>query len=523
MQSVQAATTPVAVPVPAAPMDAAAEHIRGSSLLLAGRFIAYGLEFAAQVLLVRYLSKSDFGAFSYALSIVVLLQSIAVLELPNTLARFIPIYRERKAYGAVAGAVTLAITAVAGLGGLIAAGLYVAAGQNVLKPTDDPRALMLLTALALVVPLEGVGALLTALFATLSGAAQIAFRQVLSPALKLGVILALMLSGADVVYLATGYVAVGAVSLLVSAWLLLRLLGAQSWVRELRPRQLAFPVREIFGFALPLLASTLVWLLMESSDALLLGYFQNTEAVASFRAVLPIPRVLVTLSLTFSVLYTPLASRLYAKGQHQELADLYRRSALWMTVLSFPIFALAFSFAQSTTAGLYGARYADSASIMALLSVGYYFFALTGFNGLTLKIYRRLRYAVAVDITAAVLNVVVNLALIPRWGALGAAVGTAGTMIVHNALKQYGLWRYLRVNLFQRRYLAIYGAVLLAALALLGLQSVLPPSLWIALPISAVASLLVLWVSRGSLDIAAVFPEVRQWPVVGGILGWWLG
>ena len=68
---------------------AAIQHMRGSSLLLVGRFFAYGLEFAAQVLLVRYLTKSDFGAFSYALSIVVLLEGIAVLELPNTLARLV--------------------------------------------------------------------------------------------------------------------------------------------------------------------------------------------------------------------------------------------------------------------------------------------------------------------------------------------------------------------------------------------------------------------------------------------------
>lgn len=506
----------------AAPSAATAEHLRGSSLLLAGRFLAYGLEFIAQVLLVRYLAKSDFGAFSYALSVVVVLKSIAILELPNTLARFLPLYRERRDYGSLMGSVALAVGAIAGVAGLLVAGTYLAVGPLGFKPTDDPQALLLLLALGLLVPLEGLDALATALLATLAGAAPIAFRQVLASALKLGVVLALLFAGADVYFLATGYVAVSALGLLVYAWSLLRTFRRQAWLPRWRPRQLSFPVREIFGFALPLLASTLVWVLMESADAILLGFFQNSEAVANFRAVLPLPRVLATLTLTFGVLYTPLAARLYARGEHEELADLYRRVALWMTVLSFPIFALTFAFARATTIGLYGARYADAAPIMALLALGYYCFALTGFNGLTLKIYRQLRFAVSVDIAAAVINLAVNLVLIPRWGAVGAAVGTGGTMVVHNLLKQYGLWRYLGINLFQRRYIRAYAGLLAVALALLGLQLALPASLWVALPLSAVASLLVLWLARASLALEAVFPELQRWPWAAAIARTWL-
>lgn len=494
-----------------------AEHIRGSSLLLAGRIAAYGLEFVAQVLLVRYLAKADFGAFSFALAVVVALKSIAVLELPNTLARFIPIYRERGSYAALMGSIALGVGTILSLGALMAAVVHVAS-QTGVRITDDPASLLLLSILVLLIPLEGLDALITTLFATFDGAKQIAFRQVLAPALKLGVVVVLMLLGADAEFLAAGYVGVAGLSLLIYGWMLVRLLAGQPWIEEWQPRRFDLPLREIFGFALPLLTSTLVWLLMESSDAVLLGIFQNTEAVASFRAVLPVPRVLTTLTLTFGVLYTPLASRLYAQFQHAELADLYRRTALWMTVLCFPIFALAFGFARSTTVGLYGDNYADSAPIMALLSLGYYFFAVTGFNGLTLKIYKKLRYAVGVDIAAAILNVIVNLILIPRWGAPGAAIGTAGTLIVHNALKQYGLWKYLRLNLFEARYVWTFAVIFLVGFVLLGLQALLPASLWLAIPISTVASLFVLAIAWKSLEIETMFPEIRRVPFAASLL-----
>jgi len=59
---------------------------------------------------------------------------------------------------------------------------------------------------------------------------------------------------------------------------------------------------------------------------------------------------------------------------------------------------------------------------MAMLAFGYYFNAATGQNGLTLKVLGKLRYIVTVDILAAVINLAFNLILIPRYGAIGAAV-----------------------------------------------------------------------------------------------------
>ena len=54
-------------------------QIRGSSLLLIGRSISLGINFLTQVLIVRALTKTDYGAFSYALSIVALGQMVITL------------------------------------------------------------------------------------------------------------------------------------------------------------------------------------------------------------------------------------------------------------------------------------------------------------------------------------------------------------------------------------------------------------------------------------------------------------
>ena len=72
-----------------------ARNIRGSSLLLAGRFISLGLNLLVQVLTVRYLTQGDYGAFSYALAATAMGSTLSMLGLEHATARFVAIYQER--------------------------------------------------------------------------------------------------------------------------------------------------------------------------------------------------------------------------------------------------------------------------------------------------------------------------------------------------------------------------------------------------------------------------------------------
>lgn len=519
MASIQSPVRDGPMPSRSTHRSTSAQQIRSSSFLLVGRVFALGLDFVSQILLVHYLTKADFGAFSYALATVMLFQRVAMFEMSTALSRFVPLYRERQQYGAVFGSIVLAIGLVTGLGVLMAVAISAGLTLLGLAPTEDPQALRLLLILAVLIPLQALDALFTSLFAIIDHSIAIFLRQsLLKPGLKVALVLILLAVGANVVFLAVGYLVISILALLVSIWMFWRALSGQEWLSRRHSRQFSYPTRELLGFATPLLSSTLVWLLMESSDALLLGYFRGAEAVADFRAVLPVAQLNMIVSWTFAVLYTPLAARSYARNDHHELSNLYWQTALWMAVLTCPLFILTVGFANAVVDGLYGAKYAASAPVMALLSLGYFVQTASGFNGLTLKVFKRLRYAVSIDIAAAVLNIGVNLLLIPQWGALGAAAGTAGTMIVHNLLKQVGLWKYTNIPLFRREYARPYAWLFGVPLAALVVQAMIPVGFWVALPAGAVASLLVVWNSRGRLQIEAMFPEVRDWPVVRRIL-----
>jgi O-antigen/teichoic acid export membrane protein len=493
--------------------------VRGSTQLLAARVVAQAAEFGLQLFFIRYLAKSDYGALAYALSIILLLRTVALFELPVTLARFLPIYREQRRDGALFGSVAMSVGIVACLGVIIALALDAGLLLLDLQPTDDRDALLVLTILVLVVPLEALDILLTSLFATFASPRAIFIRQaIVGPGLKLGLAVAVVATNAGLLSVALGYVAIDLIGLLIYGCLFMLLLKREAADVRLGRRQLSFPVRTTLGFAAPLLASTLVWILMETCDAIMLGYFHSTDEVAAFRAVLLVAALNQGVTFTFALLYTPMLARMYARGAHSEMRDFYWRSTLWVAVLSFPVFLLTFSFASATTSGIVGETYAGSAAIMAVLAFGYFFHSSLGFNGLTLRVFGKLRYTVGVDLAAAVTNVLVNLLLIPRWGAAGAAVGTSGTMVVHNVLKQYGLWRYTEIGLFSRSYLPTYIALFGVAGALLLAQTFLPPSLSLAAGLTLAAALVVVWACRRALDIDSMFPELARWPLMRALV-----
>ena len=82
----ESATTP---PLDAVPSDAGprtkhsstSRQIRGSSLMLLGRSMSVVVNFAIQVMIVRYLGKADYGVFAYAISFVTVGQTLAVFGL----------------------------------------------------------------------------------------------------------------------------------------------------------------------------------------------------------------------------------------------------------------------------------------------------------------------------------------------------------------------------------------------------------------------------------------------------------
>jgi O-antigen/teichoic acid export membrane protein len=499
--------------------DSTRKQIRGSSLLLSGKLLSVGINFASQVLIVRYLSTTDYGAWSYALSVVAFCQGIVTLGLDRAITRFVPIYHEKSDYNKLFGTLILVFSSILLASAVIIIAFYASPEQvsRLMKDSQQPFALLLV--MIFLVPVEAFDNLLTGLFASFASPRAIFFRKhLLGPLLKLGVVLLLILFGSDAIFLASGYLAGSALGVLIYTFLLVRLMHRQGLFQHLQLKAINIPAKEIFAFTIPLLSSDLVSILTHSADTLILGYFHNPTEVALYRVILPAAHFNKLVMTSFALLYTPLAARLFAKEDFQGINDLYWRTAIWMGVLTFPIFALTFSMAKPLTLFLYSARYESSWIFLQMMSFGYYFSAALGFNGLTLKVLGKLRYIVIINIAAVIINVGVNLLLIPRYGALGATIGTAGTMVVHNIFKQAGLRLASGLSIFDRQYLPFYLIITGSAAGLFLIQLFGTDNIYVAVALVALVTVFVFKTCKKKLKVEETFPELLKLPLMKKLL-----
>ena len=492
-------------------------QVRGSALLVGGRLITMVLTTATQVVVVRALTKDAFGGFAYALAIATAGQTLLSLGQGRLLSRFMAKYEEQQDYDRMFGAMVLAVATIA-LTSIAFLGLmFLLPGE--LIPTRDSATVQVVLILIFLAPIQALDQVFVSLFAVFSAPGAIFFRKYLfTPGLRLIVVVLLAATHSSVTFLAVGYVVTGVIGLLVSMAVFMTVLRERGLIAKLHPSRIRVPYRAVFSFSMPLITGELLLMSFTVGGVLVLGHYQSASEVAIYRAVFNPSRLNTAVLGAFVPLFLPLAARLFEREDVHGLRRSYWHTGAFVAVLTFPIFALTGPLAPTLTVVLFGERYAASGPVLALLSVGYYFSTVLGFNAYTLQVCGRIRFLVGVNISIAALNVGLCFALVRPMGALGIATANLIALVVQNLLQQWALRDALGTAFVDRSVAWCYLVIVVCAAALWALQELVHPAPLIAFFAASGASLVVLLASRRAIELADTFPELRRLPLLGRLL-----
>lgn len=499
---------------------AARKQIRGSSLLFAGRMMSQLITLAVHTLVVRYLPSKSFGAYIYAMSVTQSIGLFSTLGFDRAVSRFVPIYHERNEFGKMFGTLKLVLLTIVGFGLLVPAIVFTFRGTIEAKWIHDPEVMSLLMIAVFLVPFEAFDALVINMFAVFASPKAIFFRRhLLAPTMRLSIVGLMILMSSDARFLMFGTVVSSALGVTICSVVLYRMMTKEGVWQHFDRKNIDIPWREILVFTLPLLSTDILFLVMNGLDVVLLEYYGSLEDVAAYRAVQPFARLNLVVYTTFTVLFTPQASRFFARSDRKGINELYWKTATWIAVLTFPVFIASFSLAEPLTIFMFGEQYADSGKLLSILAVGYYMNAALGFNGTTLTIYRMVWYVACSSIFVAALNLAINFLLIPKYGATGAAIGTSVTLIVHNLIKQSGLLFGTGVNFADRRYIRVYAIISASAVGLWLIQHFANFNIFVSSILGVVIILIVVRTNRAALDVNDTFPELNKVPLIPLLLG----
>jgi O-antigen/teichoic acid export membrane protein len=404
--------------------------VGGTGGLLGLRVAFSGLSFLVTVLLARLLGTEGYGAYFYAFAWIVLLGIPAILGTDQLLVREVATYLSKSQWGLMRGLLQRANRAVlmasVGLALLAAAVGWALRGHwpsSNMLPTFWV-ALILLPFVALTRVRQGA---MQGLHRVALGAMP---EQLIQPALLLVFLSAtyLFLPYRLTAPLSMGLnVAACGVAFLVGALLMYRTLPL--CVKE------AAPVYRDAAWArssLPLVFLAGAGVLFSQADTLILGALKGAQAVGLYTAAHKGADFIAFVLVAQSAAFASTAASLYATGDMERLQRLVTRLARWTLLASAPLAILLIGFGRWFLLYCYGRQFTQARTALAILSCGQLANISMGSVGLLLVMTGHERDAAAAIGAGAVSNIVLNFALVPRWGLEGAAVAYACGMILWN-------------------------------------------------------------------------------------------
>jgi O-antigen/teichoic acid export membrane protein len=203
----------------------------------------------------------------------------------------------------------------------------------------------------------------------------------------------------------------------------------------------------------------------------------------------------------------PRFAELFAVDDRRGANVIYRATTAWLIVLTWPLYLLAVIYGPEVLS-IFGHSYRAGHLVMVILGLTMLTATACGQVDMVLITTGRSSWSLANGLAALVINVGLDLLLIPRYGITGAAIGWAAAIIVTNLTPLAQLAISVRLHPFGRgSFLAAGLAVLSFAVIPLAVRAVLGPAASVsvgAVLAGCVVQAAGLWWFRDSLRLAAL-------------------
>lgn len=209
---------------------------------------------------------------------------------------------------------------------------------------------------------------------------------------------------------------------------------------------------------------------------------------------------------------SPQLSALFTREDHRSAGEVYRATTAWAMLLAWPTYLVCAVLAPDLLR-IFGEGYGEVAPVVVLLSLAMLAATACGAVDTVLLMSGHTWLSLGNNLFALVLNLGLNLLLIPDHGALGAGIAWTVSIVVRNLLPLGQVaWTY-RISPLGRET-ALVGAASLAALGVVPamLRLLSAPSAWVlvALVVGGCLYLAIVWRLRGALQLAVFGRVVRR-------------
>ncbi len=204
--------------------------------------------------------------------------------------------------------------------------------------------------------------------------------------------------------------------------------------------------RDLLLFGLPLMAADVGGKVIAYTDTIMLTHFSSLSEVGIYNVVLPTSLFFIHVSRAISAIVFPISSELSFKKDFKNLAKGISLLHKYTLALIIPLIFILFAFANHYLLIFFGEGYIVGTLAFRILLVGSMFFIIASVNNIIISSMGETKTVTKIILISALLNVVLNLFLIPSFGINGAAISTSLAYLLALILSTHTLMRSVGVQ-----------------------------------------------------------------------------
>jgi len=246
-----------------------------------------------------------------------------------------------------------------------------------------------------------------------------------------------------------------ALAIVIFSVSIIKMISGTVWLKKIHPEVKLQPslanratARTLFSYSKISFGITVCWILIFSTDSLLLGLMVSSAAAGIYAPGAQLMLYLRHIINAIGIPLIPAVSQLESTGNFDKIRDIYIRGMKYISYFSFFLTVGVIMYAQSFVNLWLKPEFADSAHVMIILAVSSAFFLPQIIGNSILFGIDRHKYLLYVLICEAVIKVVLSLLLIGRYGVIGMALAAAiPQLLLYVTIYPYFMSRILKLSL----------------------------------------------------------------------------
>lgn len=200
---------------------------------------------------------------------------------------------------------------------------------------------------------------------------------------------------------------------------------------------------EMLRYSIPLVPNNLSWIIISLSDRLMLTWMIGTDANGLFSIAYKFPNIIYTCYGFFSTAWKESAAKILKEdNKTQYYNSIYKDIKFFLKAIVLGLIAIMpFVFPL-----LVDSSYNEAYKYIPILVISIYYTNMSNFYGGIFTAFKNTKIMGSTTIVAAILNVIINLIFIPKFGIFAAAFSTLISNVIIFAYRRYKLREYIKLK-----------------------------------------------------------------------------